>query len=516
MTRERIPIHPKGDWFGEIRLPEYKFRIGDCPVVIVGRYMQCQVHTVVPNIVERDEEDAPFCQSLKKEWNASFRRDRLNEAGSPKWVPSGRSGWYGRRLLGPNTAISKEVPELCMLSKHGVVTSNSTVSGTKIRRRPEFPYIAEHDGLRAANNVIYANIVRHVAEVLGVDDFTASYLYLECPALYRGPKVVSDYRELGVSPGLLADLRYRNLEHMLPGLRLAENYSLRGGILDYTQVNYEEHSILRQSKPDDIVRKPAHFRPDKLTDIFAEAIPISRPHRTSRGEDLPGCVARIQESGRVFCETKGHRRHGFLPYGWSQQPGEVVHVMKRALGERVAMGNLSFNSPSEDFVREWMSSPTLWHRIDEIPKYWDVAPSAHLLGYLNRQVPPSLVAKWVPRGVVNEVEMARADFIQREMPDLPIGYITALAMAISRKVYNFKALEAHPELLPGVIDALGKMGAYIDEQQLAEGRLVIEHNGPWDDDRKVTHVPAIENRRWDWRGDSPDVEVEDTVSGLAL
>ena len=192
----------RGDWFCGERLPEFTLQRGDCCLQILGRYLRCETHSLLPSF---SSEDTLPCQALASAWNQSFRELRqtlINE--SLMWSNTikkyGDSDWPGLNYLGPQSGetvgAKQKDPGLRMMTTS---TWRALVGGDSS--------FANDSDLMQMNNVVYSNILLRLSEALGVDDYVAERLYFRSPLLFGGAEAIADFRQLGVSPGLLLYLR---------------------------------------------------------------------------------------------------------------------------------------------------------------------------------------------------------------------------------------------------------------------------------------------------------------------
>ncbi len=453
MVSEEFASQRRGDVFCGQRLPEFRLNRGDCTFQIIGRYMRCETHSLLPALTSSGE--AP-CGELSRQWNKSFRSGRKLVDESHKWsntigAESRARTWTEGVYLGIQAGKTSNDPSLHMLARN----PGSSFS---------FPRVAADSDLVRMNNVVYCNILLLLGEYLGVDDYAAEQLYLNHPSLYRGGESVADYRELGVSPGLLAYLREGDREEVLPAARIIEHHRNRMGWPRGQDGDYQTYAVFNTSDQSPVVECALPLPPgEQPLDIFKERIPVyprgwadsaDSLHPERWLDKLPTsdpdamCVAGISRSGRITCEQKEHSRHEF--YGVI--PGEVREVVEKAFNQRINDG-----ARDPDYVpisRLWAKWPKLWRYIDQLPSYAGVAPRHQLLDYLKFQVPPEMVKKWKALGITDSKEVLWADLIHSHMKDEPIGYIGVLAMVLGRgSISAYQLASKDPAVLKKVIRA---------------------------------------------------------------
>jgi hypothetical protein len=444
----------KGDWFCGERLPEFTLQRGNCCLQILGRYLKCETHSLLPSF---SSEDTLLCQALASAWNQSFRDLRptlINESliGSKTIKRYGDSDWPGLNYLGPQSGetvgVKQKDPGLHMMSTsawRALVGSDSS--------------FANDSDLTQMNNVVYSNILLRLSEALGVDDYVAERLYFRSPLLFGGAEAIADFRQLGVSPGLLLYLRDVGLERAIPAARLLERY--RGDLtwhLDEDR-DYEGRAIFNHKQKGVLLMELIDSPSGGLADIFEVRVAV-RQRSFPKSELLSGveadgiCFARVYRSGEIVCERENHKQHGFGQY----PPAEVATMAATVLRQRFAVG--TGGDPQLDW--RLANRSDLWMYIDELPEYIGIAKDSSVEGYLMHRVPPELVEMWTKRGIEDATEMLWADVIYDEMKTMPTGYIGAVVQVLGRMPIDVCRLaKGDHETTKKLIWAVENKGTYI-------------------------------------------------------
>jgi hypothetical protein len=470
---------------------------GECTYQIVGRYLRCETHSVIPTFGLRPE--LP-CALLSEMWNKSFRSSRTLADESLKWsntiaVGSRARKWAGGIYLGAQVGETSTDPGLHMLIRKPNY-SQSVFSGD-IEADPD---------LVRMNNMIYSNIILRLAETLGVDDYVAERLYLGHPSLYRGGAAVADYRKLGVSPGLLAHLREIGKEEMVPAARVIERYRSYLGWPRELKGDYQNYAVFNFHGEEKNQWSPGLLPESRLIDIFKERIMVNS-HELKQAAGLPSrdeadniCFARISRSGRVTCERDTHAKHDF----GDEVPAEVKRVVVLAFEQRIVEGGVE--SKSHPLSETWAKLPKLWRYIDQLSAYAGVATGSSLFQYLQYQVSPETIQRWRPLGIVAAKEILWADLIRTQMKDKPIGYIGVLAMVLARGSISAYHLASNDSaVLKKVIEAaetktipISYNESGLSARGITSGVLdrLLDAYPDWSEPMTFPHVKSLEAQRW--------------------